>query len=109
MSRQLGCRSLRNCFALLRRSFLLTAGVSEMPEWGLKYRYVEVLAGAFRVEFLAHPSSSVSGTSGVAWLNRQSEPTEVSIAGGGKKIAKRRSEYFSQLQAKRNNRKSGLC
>jgi hypothetical protein len=28
---------------------------------------------------------------------------------GWKKIAKRGSEYFSQLQAKRNNRKSGLC
>ena len=28
---------------------------------------------------------------------------------GGKKIAKRGSEYFSQLQAKRKNRKGGLC
>jgi hypothetical protein len=43
-------------------------------------------------------------------LPKKKDPAAVKLGRkGGKKIAKRGSEYFSQLQAKRKNRKGGLC
>jgi hypothetical protein len=41
-------------------------------------------------------------------LPKKKDPAAVKLGRkGGKKIAKRGSEYFSQLQAKRKNRKGG--